>query len=142
MGEDSCLGGHGFEPRRRILDGHFFTLFCCKNYLCEKTENNRTKDEKQQVSRRVILHLNPMLSFICYQTGFKPVSFVFQAGEASCQMVGKPGDGERRAEWRTSEGRELPACLPGCRTRFFLNGPFPASFCSFLHSNSNDKYPI
>ena len=27
MGDDSCLRGHGFESRHRILDGHFFTFF-------------------------------------------------------------------------------------------------------------------
>ena len=31
MGDDSCLKGHGFKSRSRILDGHFFTLICCKN---------------------------------------------------------------------------------------------------------------
>ena len=31
MGQDSCLKGCGFESRHCILDGHFFTLICCKN---------------------------------------------------------------------------------------------------------------
>ena len=31
MGDDSCSKGRGFESRRRILDGHFFTFICCKN---------------------------------------------------------------------------------------------------------------
>ena len=31
LGDDSCSKGHGFESRRCILDGHFFTLICCKN---------------------------------------------------------------------------------------------------------------
>ena len=31
MGDDSCSKGHGFESRRCILDGHFFTMICCKN---------------------------------------------------------------------------------------------------------------
>ena len=39
MGDDSCLKGRGFESRRRILDGHFFTLISCENCLFEKTEN-------------------------------------------------------------------------------------------------------
>ena len=30
MGVDSCSEGRGFESQRRILDGHFFTLICCK----------------------------------------------------------------------------------------------------------------
>ena len=31
MGDNSCLKGCLFESQRRILDGHFFTLICCKN---------------------------------------------------------------------------------------------------------------
>ena len=33
MGDDSCLKGRGFESRQGILDGHFFTLICCKNCI-------------------------------------------------------------------------------------------------------------
>ena len=33
MGEDSCSEGRGFESRCHILDGHFFTLICCKIVL-------------------------------------------------------------------------------------------------------------
>ena len=32
-GDDSCSRGGGFEYRRHILDGHFFTLICCKNCI-------------------------------------------------------------------------------------------------------------
>ena len=48
MGGDSRYKGHGFESRRRILDGHdIFTLICCKNCIvCLK----RTKiNEKEAV---------------------------------------------------------------------------------------------
>ena len=31
IGDDSCSRGRGFESQRHILDGHFFTLICCKN---------------------------------------------------------------------------------------------------------------
>ena len=31
MGRDSHTEGRGFESRHHILDGHFFTYFCCKN---------------------------------------------------------------------------------------------------------------
>ena len=31
MGDDSCSKGHGFKSRRRIPDGHFFTLMICNN---------------------------------------------------------------------------------------------------------------
>ena len=30
-GDESCSKGCGFESQRHILDGHFFTLICCKN---------------------------------------------------------------------------------------------------------------
>ena len=30
---DSCLSDHGFESQHWILDGHFFTLTCCKNCI-------------------------------------------------------------------------------------------------------------
>ena len=43
MGDDSCSKGSGFESRRRILDGHFFTFVCCEdcNVCLKKTENKR-----------------------------------------------------------------------------------------------------
>ena len=32
LGGDSCSEGHGFESRRRILDGcNIFSHICCKN---------------------------------------------------------------------------------------------------------------
>ena len=37
MGGDSCSKGRQFESRHRILDGHFFTFVCCKNWnVCLK----------------------------------------------------------------------------------------------------------
>ena len=33
MGGDSRSEGRGFESQCRILDGHFFTLICCKIVL-------------------------------------------------------------------------------------------------------------
>ena len=33
MGDDSCLRDCGFESQHCILDGHVFTLICCKNYI-------------------------------------------------------------------------------------------------------------
>ena len=44
MGDDSCSKGCGFESRRHILDGHFFTFICCKNCnVCLKKTENKTK---------------------------------------------------------------------------------------------------
>ena len=31
MDDNSCSRGHGFKSQHCILDGHFFTLICCKN---------------------------------------------------------------------------------------------------------------
>ena len=37
MGGDSCSKGCGFESQRHILDGHFFTFICRKNFnVCLK----------------------------------------------------------------------------------------------------------
>ena len=45
MGVDSRSKGRGFESQRRILDGHFFTLICCKNCIVclKKTENKQKR---------------------------------------------------------------------------------------------------
>ena len=44
MGDNSCLKGCGFESQRRKLDGHFFTLICCKNcIICLKKTKNKLK---------------------------------------------------------------------------------------------------
>ena len=45
MGDDSCSRGPGFKFLRQILDGHFFTLICCKKLYCllGKTKNKRKK---------------------------------------------------------------------------------------------------
>ena len=44
MGDNSCLKGRGFESRHRVLDGHIFTLICCKHcILFVKTENKRKR---------------------------------------------------------------------------------------------------
>ena len=33
MGDNSCLKVRGLESRHLLLDGHFFTLICCKNCI-------------------------------------------------------------------------------------------------------------
>ena len=44
MGDDSCLKGRGFESWHCVLDGHFFTLICCKNCIvCLKKTENKLK---------------------------------------------------------------------------------------------------
>ena len=45
MGGDSRSKGRGFESQRRILDGHFFTLICCKNCIvCLKRQKINEKE--------------------------------------------------------------------------------------------------
>ena len=43
MGGDSHSEGRGFESQHHILDGHFFTLICCKNCsdVCLKMLKNK-----------------------------------------------------------------------------------------------------
>ena len=51
--------GCEFESLRRILDGHFFTLICCKrlNCLFEKTENDRKRGPfKKYFQRKFSMH--------------------------------------------------------------------------------------
>ena len=33
MGDNLCSRSRGFKSWHRILDGHFFTLICCKNCI-------------------------------------------------------------------------------------------------------------
>ena len=45
MVDDLCLRGCGFESRRCILDGHFFTFFYCKNCnVCLKRQKINEKE--------------------------------------------------------------------------------------------------
>ena len=45
MADNSCSKDRGFESQRRILDGHFFTLICCKNCIvCLKKTVNKQKE--------------------------------------------------------------------------------------------------
>ena len=54
MGVDSRSKGRGFESQRRILDGHFFTLICCKNCIVclKKTENKRKRGLAQFLKKK------------------------------------------------------------------------------------------
>ena len=45
MDDDSYSRGLGFESQYRILDGHFFTLICCKNFIvCLKRSKINEKE--------------------------------------------------------------------------------------------------
>ena len=46
IGDDSCSRDRGFESQHLMLDGHYFTLTCSKNYivcLLDMTENKRKR---------------------------------------------------------------------------------------------------
>ena len=45
MGDDSHSKDLGLKSQFHILNGHFFTLICCKKLYCllEKTENKRKR---------------------------------------------------------------------------------------------------
>ena len=45
MGGDSCSKGHAFESQRQILDGHYFTLICCKNCIVWLKRPKKTEKE-------------------------------------------------------------------------------------------------
>ena len=45
MGDNSCSKGCGFKSRHRILDGHFFTLICCRDCtVCLKRSKINEKE--------------------------------------------------------------------------------------------------
>ena len=45
MGDDSCSRSCGFETQHSVLNGHFFTLFCCKNCIvCLKRPKTNEKE--------------------------------------------------------------------------------------------------
>ena len=54
-GDVSSSNGRGFESRWCILDGHFFTMICCKNCIncLKKTENKRKRGEVGPFKRQL-----------------------------------------------------------------------------------------
>ena len=58
MGGDSRSKGRGFESQRRILDGHFFTLICCKNCIvCLKRLKRNEKEAGVGPFLRTLTHV-------------------------------------------------------------------------------------
>ena len=56
MGDNSYLRGCGFESRRRILDGHFFTMICCKNCIvCLKIPKINEKEARVGPFKKIIM---------------------------------------------------------------------------------------
>ena len=53
IGGDSLSRGCGFESQHQILDGHFFTLICCKNAIVflRKTENKLKRGRDGQFKK-------------------------------------------------------------------------------------------
>ena len=46
MGGDSCSEGWGFKFQHRILDGHFFTLICCKTVLMFVSKRRKINEKE------------------------------------------------------------------------------------------------
>ena len=56
MGRDSNSKGCGFESRHRLLDGHFFTYFCCKNCnVCLKRPKINEKEAGVGPFKKILL---------------------------------------------------------------------------------------
>ena len=55
MGGDSHFEGFGFESEHHILDGHFFTLTCCKhhNVYLKKTENKKSSRDSPFLTKEI-----------------------------------------------------------------------------------------
>ena len=65
MGGDSCSKGCGFKLRHCILDGHFFTLICCKNCndVClKKTENKLKRGQGWPIKKLLLLYIGHQLN--------------------------------------------------------------------------------
>ena len=62
MGDDSCSRDCGFESQRRILDGHFFALICCKNCIvCVKSSKINEKEAEVGPFKKI------RLTFQCFK---------------------------------------------------------------------------
>ena len=58
MGNDSCSRGCEFESQRHILNGHFFTLICCKNCIdCLKRQKINEKRCQDWPLLKIIISL-------------------------------------------------------------------------------------
>ena len=67
MDDNLCLRGCGFESRRGILDGHFFTLICCKNciFRLNKTENKRNRGRGWPIFwKKKSSHVRPLFHLV------------------------------------------------------------------------------
>ena len=57
MGDDSCSKCCGFKSWYPILDGHFFTLICCKNCIvCLKRQKINEKEAGVGLLHLKLLH--------------------------------------------------------------------------------------
>ena len=67
MGENSCLRRRGFEFQRHLLDGHFFTLICCKKLYClfEKTKDKQKRGRGWPNFLKNNFYSGTMSLFIC-----------------------------------------------------------------------------
>ena len=73
MGGDSCSEARGFESQGSILDGHFFTLICCKNCIvCLKRRKINEKEAGVGPFKKLLYpSLNKNLGFLKFQRNCK-----------------------------------------------------------------------
>ena len=62
MGRDSSSEGCGFESRHRILNGHYFTYICCKNFndVCLKRPKLNEKEARVGSFKKISFQLTKL----------------------------------------------------------------------------------
>ena len=81
MGRDSCSEGCGFKSRHRLLDGHFFTLICCKKlYSLKRSKINEKRPGMSRSSKNVTtttMLLNHQKLFVAAVNVYRPLFHLF-----------------------------------------------------------------
>ena len=94
MGEDSCSKGHEFKSWRRVLDGYFFTLICCKNCIvCLKRQKRKEKEARVGPFKKILkdlggrnwnfflVHFELETNLVSYQAAAASKTFFFKFGQ-------------------------------------------------------------
>ena len=106
MGRDSHSECRGFESRHRILDGHFFTYYCCKN--CNVCLKRPKINEKEAGIGPLFLKKNKQES--CFYK-IRLVLFIYSYRKLLCLLLLKI---------LTLESNELLANLEGKGLVFYF----------------------
>ena len=99
MGEDSCSKGHEFKSWRRVLDGYFFTLICCKNCIvCLKRQKRKEKEARVGPFKKILkdlggrnwnfflVHFELETNLVSYQAAAASKTFFFKFGQNSFEQ--------------------------------------------------------